>query len=389
MRTVELVCACACIAAFCEAKPWDVQNLPSPKLNPSACGQSAASSICDPDGLLQDPQRLGAALNALEADYDYPGCGGFEMGIVVVREISGGTEADAERFAKGVMDAWGVGKAKCNNGIVLAVAVDDRKMHIATGKGAAEYIKDIELTEVIERMKPLMRSQSYDDAAEQCISDVARILSGESFAPSLIQQHGFLICVVGLVIFCYGRSYYQTRRYNRCKRALTRIERERAEAKAAQYQVKSCAICLESFSDTPRMETRLLACGHTFHSQCVDSWDGSRGTCPICRQPTDTVVPEISSRCHRVASAQASHHDYNEEYQFRIRRARTLYPDYVSQSMVDTWAAPGYSGPVVADTAFVRASPNYGRPSSGPSGGDSSSFGGGCSSDGGGAGGSW
>merc|ERR1712187_493130 len=177
------------------------------------------------------------------------------------------------------------------------------------------------------------------------------------------------------------------------KRALTQIERERAEANANRYKVKSCAICLEAFEDTPDKKTRLLPCGHTFHACCVDTWQETRGTCPICRHPTspsamEAPSPSASVPLHqRTFTSQPSHASYEQEHQLRIRRVRSLYPDYVSSSMADRWSMPGYTGPIVADTAFIRTSPSYNHGSS--STGGSSSFSGGCSSGGGGAGGSW
>lgn len=359
--------------------------------NPEACGQTAPSAVCNPDGILQSLDRLVAALSALTADNEYSDCGGYEMAVVVVSRILGGSERDTEAFAKGTLDNWGVGKAGCNNGIVLAVAVDDRHMHIATGRGAAEHIPDRELSFVIEQMKPLMREQRYVEAIEQCISDIARILSGEKLAHSLLYQ-----CAPVLALFCFAfvvsaKGCVGQRRYSRCKHALTQIEREKAEANAHRYQVKSCAICLETFEDTSKKETRVLSCGHTFHACCVDTWEESRGSCPVCRRPTN---PEAASGTtasvplHRGSfTSQTSYVDYEQEHHFRIGRARSLYPDYISSNMADRWCMPGYRGPIIADTAFIRSSPSYSSGSSRSSSGGS--FGGGCSSGGGGAGGSW
>mmetsp|Transcript_3293 Transcript_3293/g.8541 ORF Transcript_3293/g.8541 Transcript_3293/m.8541 type:complete len:388 (+) Transcript_3293:98-1261(+) len=383
---VCLLCAVAVLASSSE--PWRIENLPNPKTNPKACGRAGPSSVCDPDHLLPSSPGLDSALQALTEDYEYPGCGGYEMAVVVVRRISGGTEAATRAFAMATMDAWGVGKASCNNGVVLAIAVEDRHMHIATGRGAAEHIPDRQLAAVIERMKPLMREQRYSEAVEQCVSDVARILSGESLATNWLMENWEIIAFVIVISLCLCHSWWKGRRYNRCKRALSAIERERAEAKANRYNVTTCSICLESFENTKKRETTLLSCGHTFHTSCVDGWREARGTCPVCRHPTScgSAHTSIYVPLQQVGAAYPDS-SYEDEYRFRIHRARALYPDYVSQNMVDRWCAPGYTGPVVADTAFIHSSPNYQSSTSGSGG--RSSFGGGCSSGGGGAGGSW
>ncbi|PON61100.1 43kDa postsynaptic protein [Parasponia andersonii] len=50
-----------------------------------------------------------------------------------------------------------------------------------------------------------------------------------------------------------------------------------------------CAVCLENFKTGDKC--RLLpSCGHSFHSQCIDSWLLKASICPICR--TSAKVPK-------------------------------------------------------------------------------------------------
>lgn len=44
-----------------------------------------------------------------------------------------------------------------------------------------------------------------------------------------------------------------------------------------------CSICLNPIRKT--RQTRELACGHIFHSKCIDKW--SSVSCPICRRKTN------------------------------------------------------------------------------------------------------
>ena len=58
-----------------------------------------------------------------------------------------------------------------------------------------------------------------------------------------------------------------------------------------------CSICLESQAPTVSTpiallsRSRHLACGHSFHSKCLESWKSS-ASCPLCRKGNDdaTVV---------------------------------------------------------------------------------------------------
>ncbi len=62
------------------------------------------------------------------------GRGAAQVAVAVVRRAggSGGAASRAERLAKGLHDAWGVGDA-CGSGVVLLLAVEDRQARPARG----------------------------------------------------------------------------------------------------------------------------------------------------------------------------------------------------------------------------------------------------------------
>jgi hypothetical protein len=43
---------------------------------------------------------------------------------------------------------------------------------------------------------------------------------------------------------------------------------------------KNCVICMEDFESQENV--KLLACGHLFHSDCVNKWLLEKSTCPMC-----------------------------------------------------------------------------------------------------------
>lgn len=54
----------------------------------------------------------------------------------------------------------------------------------------------------------------------------------------------------------------------------------------------TCAICQEEVT----CATRLRACGHNFHGQCISQWLGMNPRCPVCRHDIRlTNVPRGSS----------------------------------------------------------------------------------------------
>ncbi|KAL7238024.1 hypothetical protein ACSBR2_004177 [Camellia fascicularis] len=72
-----------------------------------------------------------------------------------------------------------------------------------------------------------------------------------------------------------------------------------------------CSVCLADYQAEDRLQ-QIPACGHTFHTDCIDLWLATHTTCPLCRlsliasakastEPLD--APETSSRYHPPVAA--------------------------------------------------------------------------------------
>lgn len=69
----------------------------------------------------------------------------------------------------------------------------------------------------------------------------------------------------------------------------------------------NCAICLEGLiGELPECRSRgllRLPCGHVFHGACAEPWLVREATCPMCRQPVDSLRECV--RLQRASSLQA------------------------------------------------------------------------------------
>lgn len=164
--------------------------------------------------------------------------------------------ASAERFAKALHDAWGVGHQACNNGVLLFLAVQDRQIYISTGKGAKEALDYDSLGNIINDVKPLLKAARYDDAIERAVTDIGLALAGKNVRPK--RQGWTTDDFIGLFIFggffaFIGLSIYQnhkqTRRYSDCKSKLDKLRRDQAAVRANAYNATSCPVCLEDFAE--------------------------------------------------------------------------------------------------------------------------------------------
>lgn len=71
------------------------------------------------------------------------------------------TDSSLEEYCTRAFESWGVGQKDKDNGAVLFVFLQDRKMRIQTGYGLESSLTDAECFRIIEGMKPFFRAGDY------------------------------------------------------------------------------------------------------------------------------------------------------------------------------------------------------------------------------------
>ena len=90
------------------------------------------------------------------------------------------SDSDIADYTRRVAQAWGVGQKKENNGVVLFVFPQDRKMFIQTGYGAEGALPDATAFDITERhIKPHFRTQDYDGGLTEGVDLICKALQGE------------------------------------------------------------------------------------------------------------------------------------------------------------------------------------------------------------------
>ena len=78
--------------------------------------------------------------------------------VITVPELAGEPIQD---FALRVGTEWGVGKADTDRGIVVALAVGERRVEVATGYGVEGYLPDGRVGEIIDSAVPDFRANDF------------------------------------------------------------------------------------------------------------------------------------------------------------------------------------------------------------------------------------
>lgn len=111
-----------------------------------------SSNVVDQAGALRQRQAesLRSFLDDLQQKTE------SQVSVLIVRSLQG---RPIEDFSIKVVDAWGVGKEASDKGVLLLVALDDRKMRIEVGQGLEGDIPDAFAKRIIDQnIAPFFRS---------------------------------------------------------------------------------------------------------------------------------------------------------------------------------------------------------------------------------------
>jgi uncharacterized protein len=121
--------------------------------------------------------------------------------VVIVMIPTLGDYVDQEVALKIIRD-WGVGQQGKNNGVVILIAKDDRKIRIETGYGLEGAIPDVTARSIIENsIKPAFREGNYYRGLDRAVDDIMKAAAGEYKAPEGYNKRKGKGVPVGLIIF--------------------------------------------------------------------------------------------------------------------------------------------------------------------------------------------
>ena len=104
-----------------------------------------------------------------------------QVAVLTLRSLEG---ESIEDFAERVFQAWRLGQAGRDNGVLVAIAVDDRRMRIEVGYGLEDTLTDLAAGRIIRNvMTPRFREGDYDGGVEAGAQAVIAALEGTGEPP--------------------------------------------------------------------------------------------------------------------------------------------------------------------------------------------------------------
>lgn len=102
---------------------------------------------------------------------------GNEISIVTISNLGGDT---IENFAVKLFQDWGIGKKGNDNGILVLIAKEDKKMRIEVGYGLEGTLTDAQSFWIIDKiMKPAFQQENYYQGIEGAVDKIIAATKGE------------------------------------------------------------------------------------------------------------------------------------------------------------------------------------------------------------------
>jgi uncharacterized protein len=100
-----------------------------------------------------------------------------QIAVLIIRSLD---DYPIEDYTLKVVEKWKLGQADKDNGVLLFVAVDDRKVRIETGSGVEGVLPDAVCNQIIRNeIAPHFRQSDYEGGIQAAVDAITKAISGE------------------------------------------------------------------------------------------------------------------------------------------------------------------------------------------------------------------
>jgi uncharacterized protein len=121
-----------------------------------------------------------------------------EIAVVIIPDLGGDT---IEHYAIKLFELWKIGNAKNDNGVLLLVAINDRKVRIEVGYGLEGALPDITAKNIIEtQITPAFKRADYSLGILQGVRAIVEATRGEYMSTGKV-SNSFDFSVLEFILF--------------------------------------------------------------------------------------------------------------------------------------------------------------------------------------------
>lgn len=138
-----------------------------------------------------------------------------QLAIVVIESLEGYEVSD---YATRLAESWGVGQKQKDNGVMLLVAIADKKITIQTGYGMEGVLPDAICKRIIEKeIKPAFKQSRFYEGIDNASTAIFKFAAGEYKSDNYGKKEKglpfgiiIIIFIIAVIILSRGNRNYQT-----------------------------------------------------------------------------------------------------------------------------------------------------------------------------------
>ncbi len=110
----------------------------------------------------------------------------LQVGVCIVEYLP--EDSDLESIANETFRKWQVGFSGTNNGVLLYIAIEDRKFRIETSDNASIRITDAEAKRILESARPFFRAEEYSAGVLYLVNAIGDAFYGTDQAAAILKN---------------------------------------------------------------------------------------------------------------------------------------------------------------------------------------------------------
>lgn len=135
-----------------------------------------------------------------------------QIAVVIMKSVG---EYDIDQYGAQLGSKWGIGQAGKNNGVLILVALGDRKLTIQTGYGVEGALPDVVAYQIrVNDINPRFKEGDYYGGLNAGIDQIIKYTKGEYKAPKKAKSKrggdggpaGFIIIIVVIILVIIFRK---------------------------------------------------------------------------------------------------------------------------------------------------------------------------------------
>lgn len=125
----------------------------------------------------------------------------LKIGVYIMDDLN---DKDVEDTSLEIARKWKIGDKDTNNGVLLFLAINDKKSRLEVSDNLATRLTDVQSKAILDNMKPKLRSKDYDGAVLDAVKSITDANNGKKIkSENSVSSNDMvgMILLIGFILF--------------------------------------------------------------------------------------------------------------------------------------------------------------------------------------------